>query len=155
MNRIINYSIGALLALSVASCGRSSRISSDADDHAQAVALTAEYSPQEVAAQLIEWMENEPPESNAFAREITREIVSVYDSTDNYASRHFAFALDSIRSRLSPERLARVYTVAVKPARLGAMMSAPDADTSLVIHIREALSCDSTALNAFNKSYRR
>lgn len=154
MNRIIKYSTGALVALSVASCGKSARISSEADAHSQAVALTAEYSPQEVAVQLIEWMENEPPGSNAFARELTREIVSVYDSTDNYASRHFAFALDSIRARLSPERLARVYTVAIKPARLGAMMSAPDADTSLVSHIRMALASDSTALNAFNNSYR-
>lgn len=122
--------------------------------HAQAVDLTASGSPAQVASSLVDWLAEATPADNAFARELTREIISVYDSTDNYASRHFAFALDSIKSTLSTDRLARVYIVAMRPAHLGRTLrfDAEEATSDLIEKIREAYADDSVALQSFNQA---
>lgn len=144
-----------LCAILLTACGSGMPdIDSRKPVHRQAVELTASGSPALVASRLVDWLAEASPSDNTFARELTREIISVYDSTDNYAARHFAFALDSIKSTLSTDRLARVYVVAMRPAHLGRTLrfEPSEATPELIDKIREVYADDSIALKSFNKA---
>lgn len=89
-----------------------------------------------------------------FARSLTRELMSIYDSDSLGRTRGFVRSLDSIRSTLSPEELAHVYVVSTKPWRLGAIMRADNADDTLLQAIESDYADDPEALGAFRQGYR-
>ncbi|MBD5244227.1 MAG: hypothetical protein HDS57_01995 [Barnesiella sp.] len=142
-----------LLASLFPACGPRVDIDISRPPHAQAAELVAEMSPQELAEALVNWMAKASPTDRDYVRTLTREIVSAYDSTDNYASRHFAHALDSVKETLSVEKLARVYVVASKPSRLAVILREEGADTALIREIRRTYATDTVGLRAFDTNY--
>lgn len=142
-----------LLAFLFPACGPKADIDTSRPPHAQAAELVAGMSPQELAEALVNWMAEASPTDRDYVRLLTREIVSAYDSTDNYASRHFAHALDSVKETLSAEKLARVYVVASKPARLAVMLRQEGADSLLIREVRRAYDSDSVGLKVFDNNY--
>lgn len=142
-----------LMAVFFAGCGSKADIDTSRPAGLQAAELVAEMSPQELAEALVGWMAGASPTDRDYVRALTREIVSAYDSTDNYASRHFAHALDSVKETLSVEKLARVYVVASKPGRLGAVLRQEGADSALIREIRRAYGSDSVGLKVFDNNY--
>ena len=142
-----------LLASLFPACGPRADIDTSRPPHVQAAELVAGMSPQELAEALVNWMAEASPADRDYVRTLTREIVSAYDSTDNYASRHFAHALDSVKETLSVEKLARVYVVASKPARLATVLREEGADSLLIREVRRAYTSDSAGLKVFDTNY--
>lgn len=143
-----------LLAFLFPACGPKADIDTSRPPHAQAAELVAAMSPQELAEALVNWMaEAAPTTDRDYVRILTREIVSAYDSSDNYASHHFAHALDSVKETLSVEKLARVYVVASKPARLASLLREEGADSALLREVRRAYASDSLGLKVFDNNY--
>ncbi len=151
MKPLIIFS-GLVMAAMLAGCGPKADIDTSRPASEQAAELVAEMSPQELAEALVNWMAGASPADRDYVRSLTREIVSAYDSTDNYASRHFAHALDSVKETLPVEKLARVYVVATKPARLATVLREEGADSALIKEIRRAYASDSAALKVFDNT---
>ena len=137
-----------MLSAMLAGCSSTPTIDPErpADQQAQRLAEAAEA--------LVGWLKSASPADRDFARSLTRELMSIYDSDSLGRTRGFVRSLDSIRSTLSPEELAHVYVVSTKPWRLGAIMRADNADDTLLQAIESDYADDPEALEAFRQGYR-
>lgn len=113
----------------------------------------AQSSPQEAAGAIIEWLKKASPADRDYARSLTRELMSIYDSDSLGRALRFVRSLDSIKSILPPGELAHVYVVSTRPWRLGAIMKADGADRALVEAVEADYADDSDALEAFRRGY--
>lgn len=119
----------------------------------QEAARLAESSPTEAAEALIGWMKKANASDRDYARLLTRELMSIYDSDSLGRALRFVRSLDSIKAALSPEDLAHIYVVSAKPWRLGAMMRDDGADQALVKAVEEEYAADTESLEAFRHGY--
>lgn len=119
----------------------------------QEAARLAESSPSDAAEALIGWMKSAAASDREYARSLTRELMSIYDSDSLGRAIRFVRSLDSIKSTLSQTELARVYVVSTKPWRLGAIMRADEADQELVQAVEADYANDSESLEAFRHGY--
>ena len=119
----------------------------------QEAARLAESSPTAAAEALIGWLKKADASDRDYARLLTRELMSIYDSDSLGRALRFVRSLDSIKATLSPEDLAHIYVVSAKPWRLGAMMRDDGADQALVKAVEEEYAADAEALEAFRHGY--
>lgn len=139
--------------LAVCACGRTASIDTGMPAEEQARRLTESATPAEVAGGLVRWMSEASASDRAYARALTREIVSIYDDRHSGEARAFAAAVDSIKETLPDGRKARVLVVALRPAHLGSVMRHEAASEDLVGEIRRCLADDEEALEAFERAY--
>lgn len=119
----------------------------------QEAARLAESSPTEAAEALIGWLKKADASDRDYARLLTRELMSIYDSDSLGRALRFVRSLDSIKATLSPEDLAHIYVMSAKPWRLGAMMRDDGADQALVKAVEEEYAADAESLEAFRHGY--
>ncbi len=119
----------------------------------QEAARLAESSPTAAAEALIGWLKKADASDRDYARLLTRELMSIYDSDSLGRALRFVRSLDSIKATLSPEDLAHIYVVSAKPWRLGAMMRDDGADQALVKAVEEEYAADAESLEAFRHGY--
>lgn len=142
-----------MLSAMLAGCSSTPTIDPERPADRQAQRL-AEAGTTEAAEALVGWLKSASPADRDFARSLTRELMSIYDSDSLGRTLDFVRSLDSIRSTLSPEELAHVYVVSTKPWRLGAIMRADNADDTLLQAIESDYADDPEALEAFRQGYR-
>ena len=148
----IKYIVSALTALTLSACG-SSGIDSNAPVERQAAEIVADATPEQAAERVVRWMSRADIADRRFARRLTRQIASIYDTMPGPESHRFVMAIDSVRSRLPLRDQARAFAVATTPGRLGRMMRLEQAEEELVRHVRDAYGADSVALAEFNAAY--
>jgi len=119
----------------------------------QEAARLAENSPTEAAEALVGWLKKADASDRDYARLLTRELMSIYDSDSLGRALRFVRSLDSIKATLSPEDIAHIYVVSAKPWRLGAMMRDDGADQALVKAVEEEYAADAESLEAFRHGY--
>lgn len=134
------------------SCSRTS-VDRSLDARENAIELTQNLPPKEVAKEIVEWMSNANVNDREFARSLTGEILSIYDSIGYSHAREFIYAIDSIKEKLPNKKLARVYVVATGPWRLGVILREEDAPIELVKAVEKEFENDSISLEYFRKAY--
>lgn len=115
--------------------------------------LTENYSPEEAACMVVDWMSKASQDEREYARNLTSEILSIYDSTGNDLSRRFIYSMDNAKESLSLEKLARVYVIASGPWRLGVLLREGNVSGKLIEAIEKEYSNDSISLEYFRKAY--
>ena len=136
----------------LSACSGGERIDSSRPVSSQVALIIEGRTPSQVAEEVVDWLVEASPADRDFARELTAAIVSAYDSADTGNSARFAHALDSIKETLSVKKLAKVYVVSARPARLGVLMKGSTASPELISEIRKAYSSDSLSLSIFNNA---
>lgn len=145
--------IALILSFALWGCGNKIEISPEADPKTTAKELTSNCTPSEAAQEILDWMSHAELSDRSYARTLTKEVQSIYDSIGENLSYDFIKAIDSIKETLPNKKLARVYVLATGPWRLGVVMRDSNAPNQLVKEIEKAYGTDTVSLNYFLKAY--
>lgn len=151
----------ALIATTLGSCGHSNKtaetpefkLEADSASMPQAVALTARYTPTEIASIVVDWLKTADRQDGNFARLLSRDIMYQYISSGKGDDAEaYTVAVDSIKNTLPVGQQIKLFTVSATPVQLGRMVASdPDRD-KLVPLIESEYSGDSLALEQFRSA---
>ncbi|MCH5319263.1 MAG: hypothetical protein J1E38_06100 [Paramuribaculum sp.] len=144
--------VSLLLLFCATGCKKNS-IDPTSDPQLNASEIINKYSPAEAGEIVVKWMSERGLSDREYARALTREIFSKYDSIGYDSSREFLYAIDSIQDLLPKEKLAKVYVIATNPWRLGKVLREENADENFVKLIESEYESDTASLTYFRQSY--
>lgn len=147
------YLLPSIFLMTFVGCSGSHQIDSTSSPISQALELTDSYTPTETAESIVRWMTTASVDDREFARSLTKAVLSIYDSIDSNSGREFIYAIDSIKETLPVRKLAKAYTVACTPWRLGVILRENGASENLVKDVEEEYSTDSISLEYFREAY--